>query len=507
MDFLAGIIVAWAIVYGIIAVSMLLTYLHFGRKQEYFLFAAVCFFLLIHSVARAAHYLADDFASILVPGRIIMASLPLAAVAIFHLGLARRRLPTPARRRYTAVSGAAAVGFAILAVAGGSLDYAQPHIKEFTLFFGPFHLHEYRLTYWGTLGSVFSMVAAGGGCLLLLRSEREDRLVHTFFLLALCVLALLSLNDMLLAADLIRSVYIVEHGFMFMVLVVAMGFLREFERSRQRLREQAVALREANRHLEQLAGDLSESTEQLDWATDETHRLRPMADLGQLSASLAHEIRNPLAVLSNVASSLRRHTSRSRGSEPLVPLVEMLQEETDRLARLVDDLLLFSQTGRLSERPFHPNALVDVALLDVAKGQLSNLDRPIDTDVEQGLAPITGSMDGLCRALVNLIVNAVQSSDGDGAVRVIVRRESDRPGWIAIGVQDEAGGIPTGLRHNIFEPFFSTRPTGTGLGLPIVKRIVEAHGGTLELENAVGQGATFWMRIPPEPLGQLNHRG
>ncbi|MBW2454593.1 MAG: HAMP domain-containing histidine kinase [Deltaproteobacteria bacterium] len=496
MEFLAGIIVAWAIVYGVICVAMVLTYLSFGRNREYLSFGVVCLLLLVHSMARAAHYLADDYQGVVLPGRIVLASLPMAAVALFHMGLGRRE-QRPAVRSWTSKgTGVLAALLAGVALAGRAVDYAQPQQKSFTFFFGEFRLLEYSLTVWGTSIGVFSLVMACGGCLLFMRSEREDRLVHTFFVVALIVLVLLAVNDLLLAKNLIRSVYSVEHGFLFLVLVVVSGFLRQFERSRQALRDQAATLREANRDLEKLASDLIASSEQLDRATDETRRLRPIADLGRLSASLAHEIRNPLAVISNVSASLRRHGGQSQSSTSIVTLVEMLQEETGRLARLVDDLLLFSQSGRQPREPIEATTLVDAALHVVAKGQLAELDGRVVAEVEPGLAPLAGNPDGLSRALVNLIINAIQSTDEDESVCVVAQRDPAEPGWVLIGVKDEGGGVPEDLRGDIFEPFFSTRPTGTGLGLPIVKSIVEAHGGTLELENVAGQGATFWMRLP-----------
>jgi signal transduction histidine kinase len=174
----------------------------------------------------------------------------------------------------------------------------------------------------------------------------------------------------------------------------------------------------------------------------------------------------------------------------------MLQEETDRLARLVDDLLLFSQSGRVSRQPVEASALIDLVLSDV-EDHLSQGERPrLQVEVEPDLPPIPGSLDSLRRAYVNLLVNAIQSSNGRGTVRVVARRNPDRRDVVMFGVQDDAGGIPERVLSEIFEPFFSTRPTGTGLGLSIVRSIVEAHDGDLLLENRPGEGASFWMCLP-----------
>jgi signal transduction histidine kinase len=297
----------------------------------------------------------------------------------------------------------------------------------------------------------------------------------------------------------VHTTYVVEHGFFFFFLGVLTGFLREFERSREELRLRTEALQRANDSLERLADDLSESTIRLDRVTSEKQMLRPMADLGRLSASLAHEIRNPLAVLSNVASTLRRHARSGVEGEEFKALVEMLQEETDRLARLVDDLLLFSQSGRVSREPVDAAQVIDLAVADVREQFAVEGDNTIDVHIEPDLPALTGSTESLRRAFVNLLTNAIQSSNGHTAVRAIARRNPDRSDVVMIGVEDAAGGVPEDLMSEIFEPFFSTRPTGTGLGLPIVKSIVEAHSGDLLLENRPGKGATFWMCLPSLP--------
>ncbi len=496
MELLAGINLAWTAFYILISLSLCAIYLRFGRNRDYLVFAVVCAELSVYSGSRVAFYLASDFESILMPGRVMMASLAPATATLLHLAMRRASI----RRRTLAITStathAAAVGFMILSLLGGALDYSKPLHKPISLGFTKVVLREYGLSTPGLAMAVLCLAGAlvAGG--FLVRSYRGDRFNKVLIAAAFTVLGLFTLNDILLATNVTRSIYVVEHGFFLFILGVLTGFLREFERSREELRLRSEALQEANMSLEQLADDLSESAIRLDRARSETSRLRPMADLGRLSASLAHEIRNPLAVLSNVASTLRRH-GRSRDTE-FVSLVEMLQEETDRLARLVDDLLLFSQSGRVTREPVEAGPLVALAVSDVRE-IYGEEGQHVEIDVQDGLPPIPGSVESLRRAYVNLIVNAIQSSNGGGAVKVIARRNPDRPDVLMFGVEDRAGGIPESVQSEIFEPFFSTRPTGTGLGLPIVKSIVEAHEGDLMLENRPGEGACFWMCLPIVP--------
>jgi signal transduction histidine kinase len=388
------------------------------------------------------------------------------------------------------------VGFIVWSMLGGALDYSKPLEKPISLGFTKVIVREYELSQAGLAIAVLSLVGALVAGWFLYRSYRGDRFNKVLIVAAFTVLGLFTVNDILLASNVVGTIYVVEHGFFLFILGVLTGFLREFERSREELRLRTEALEEANRSMERLSVDLSESTIRLDRARSETTRLRPMADLGRLSASLAHEIRNPLAVLSNVASTLRRHGHRGGPDEEYDSLVEMLQEETDRLARLVDDLLLFSQSGRVSREPVDARQLVDLAVSDVREVYGEEQGSRIDIEVDPDLPLIPGSVESLRRAYVNLIVNAIQSSNGGGSVRVIARRNPDRPDVLMFGVDDRAGGIPEDVQADVFEPFFSTRPTGTGLGLPIVKSIVEAHEGDLLLENRPGEGACFWMCLP-----------
>jgi signal transduction histidine kinase len=496
MDLLAGISLAWTTIYCFVAIALVAIYLRFGRHRDVLIFAVICAEMAVFTATRVQAYIGVDVGTVVLTGRIEMAILCPAVATLLHLAMRRSGV---AGRTIVLASGGIhglAIVFMILSLAGLILDESTVLVRHLDLVYEGATLEEYGMT---TLGIVMLVLCLGGAMAagwLLVRSYRRDLFSSVVIATTFVLLGVLTANDILMAIDAIDTIYMVEHGTMLLLVGVLTTFLREFELSREELRQRTAALEEASRSLERLSEDLSESTLRLDRAKDETHRLRPMADLGRLSASLAHEIRNPLAVLSNVASTLRRQGRSGRRVEEFDTLVEMLQEETDRLARLVDDLLLFSQSGRVSREPVDASVLVDLAVGSVREqyGKAERLE--IEVDVEPGLPPVPGSMESLRRACVNLIVNAIQSSGPGGAVRVIAQRNPDRPDVIMIGVEDVAGGIPEDVISEIFEPFFSTRPTGTGLGLSIVRSIVEAHDGDLVLENRPGVGATFWICLP-----------
>ena len=207
----------------------------------------------------------------------------------------------------------------------------------------------------------------------------------------------------------------------------------------------------------------------------ERERERRLAALGELSAVLAHEIRNPLASLKGNAQLLVAQLP--EGEKPRAK-AERVVEEAIRLEKLTGDLLAFVRTGELARVP------VDVAAL------IGGLAVPgaIEIDVPAGL---TWSLDGdrLRQVLVNLVDNGAAA--GPPPVRIAARESL---GALVIDVTDRGPGVPAAERERIFEPFVTGKTRGTGLGLAIARRIVEAHGGTIAVRNE--GGAVFRVEIP-----------
>lgn len=485
MHFLAGILVAWTVVELLIACGSVIACVSFGKTRIYLVYAAFCVFLSIIFLGKAGQCVAVDFRQAAWGVRLFLAALPLSAVTLLYLALYNFDLDKRIKRTIVGTTGLLSIALAGACLAGMCADEVSPELRKVRILWHESVIRGFNLTLEGYAVALICLglgVAAG---ILLAKINSRDRVARYFFLLGIGVLTVLGVNDILFTAKLIESAFLVEHGLFLMNLCVLIGFFRMYERSRGELQERTWALERAN--------------QRLDSVTDETRRLRPMADLGRLSASLAHEIRNPLAVLNNVASTLQRQGVAQADSERYYSLIKILQEETDRLARLVDDLLVFSHAGRTSKDPVDPVWLVQQAITDGVHQIPPDTGVNIVTEVEPGLPSIPGSADNLRRALLNLVVNAVQSSSRGGQVTVIARLSSDSPQQLVIGVNDEAGGISETEISEIFEPFYSTRSTGTGLGLPIAKSIAEAHSGNLVLENRPGVGASFWLRLPVSP--------
>jgi two-component system sensor histidine kinase PilS (NtrC family) len=243
------------------------------------------------------------------------------------------------------------------------------------------------------------------------------------------------------------------------------------------------------------------SQKRLDTLHRRTQRLEAVAEL---SASLAHEIKNPLASIRSAVEQLghSRHVTPDEQT-----LSTLIVRESDRLSRLLSEFLDFSRVrvssiqrldvarlvrGAVALAEAHPDRQTDVRLL---------------VKVTDSAGEIDGDEDVLHRALFNLVLNAVQASPHSGAVIVDVTpvREGEAPagvrlagGGVSIRIADDGPGIPDEVRERMFDPFFTTRPGGSGLGLAVVHRAVESHAGFVFVDSEEGSGTRMTVLLPRE---------
>jgi two-component system sensor histidine kinase HydH len=267
--------------------------------------------------------------------------------------------------------------------------------------------------------------------------------------------------------------------------------------------------------LENLSEKLEETNRELRRAEAEARRAERLAALGQLSAGLAHEIRNPLAVIKGSAEMLNRKVAES---QPLVAeLAGFISSEVNRLNALVVRFLDFARPSKLEMRPEHITEIVDHALESAAASFPS-----AQVKVERQYAPDLPEIQAdrqLCeQVFVNLITNAFQAMDGQpgssertpdgtphvapdrtlsGKLRLSIAPEvaNGEPG-VCVTVEDSGPGVPPELREQIFNPFFTSKKDGVGLGLSIVAKIVDDHRGTIRLDSDTSQGARFRVFFP-----------
>jgi PAS domain S-box-containing protein len=239
---------------------------------------------------------------------------------------------------------------------------------------------------------------------------------------------------------------------------------------------------------------LRKSYAELDRTRAEMVRRERLAALGELSAVVAHEVRNPLAVIFNAVSSLRRavNTSGDVGQ-----LLDILSEESDRLNRMVSDLLDFARPRDLRLEPTDVSGVIQESVDAAAQFPSDGMRVTFDAQIEPGLPSVRLDRRLIRQALVNVAVNAIQAMPRGGTVRVRASRErvGDQE-RVRIDLTDDGPGIPPEISARIFEPFFTTKAQGTGLGLAVVKRIVDEHQGEVEVHSQSGHGATFTFRLP-----------
>ncbi|HXQ25866.1 MAG TPA: ATP-binding protein [Candidatus Acidoferrales bacterium] len=251
-----------------------------------------------------------------------------------------------------------------------------------------------------------------------------------------------------------------------------------------------------------LSETLEETNRQLQRAEAEARRSERLAALGQLSAGLAHEIRNPLGVIKGSAEML---VQKLKDSQPLTSeLAGYISSEVNRLNALVARFLDFARPSNLDLHPQQIPEIVDRALESV-QAQSPNSNVRVERHYAPALPEISAD-EQLCeRVFVNLIQNAYQSMEAaaDGRERVlrllIAPESSNGREGVGVTVEDTGPGVPLDLREQIFNPFFTSKKEGVGLGLAIVAKIVDDHRGWIRLENNSAPGARFRVFLPASP--------
>jgi PAS domain S-box-containing protein len=226
---------------------------------------------------------------------------------------------------------------------------------------------------------------------------------------------------------------------------------------------------------------------------------RQMAALGELTAGVVHELRNPLAAISGMAELLLRETD---GEDASKEKVAHILQEVSLLDGTVSHFLAFARPFELNLREVDLRKVVERALA-LCSTKLHDKQVNVVTSFEDGVEPVRGDSEKLAQAVVNLINNAADAVNNGGNVVVTLRpgHNGSREVGTVLVIRDDGPGVPPEDRDRVFKPFFTQKDDGTGLGLAIVHRIVTAHGGTIKLEDGDKRGATFEVILPVSAPG------
>jgi two-component system, NtrC family, sensor histidine kinase HydH len=274
-----------------------------------------------------------------------------------------------------------------------------------------------------------------------------------------------------------RVAQYVEIG-MFFVIATVIGAMADVERKqRQKIEETAIKL--------------SETYVRLQASIEQLRRADRLSALGELSAGLAHEIRNPLGALEGAVRILQR---------PELPaatrheFAQMASKEFERLKTLLTRFLSFARPQPPQRTVIEPALLLEsVARLTAETAKIANVQVSVE---DQETAAIAVDAEQIKQVLLNLVLNAVQAMSQGGQIALRARQEG---GSVLLEVVDQGSGIPPENLQRIFDPFFTTRANGTGLGLSIAHQIVHGHGGDIAVRNNPDRGATFTLILPLAP--------
>jgi len=262
-----------------------------------------------------------------------------------------------------------------------------------------------------------------------------------------------------------------------MLILIVVGFL---------VNQLAEASRRETRRFQETAA-------KLETAVAQVRRSERLAALGQLTAGLAHELRNPLGTMKTSAELLARSVSKEN---PIAQeMANYISTEVDRTNSLITRFLDFARPQHLRLEPGDISTLLDQAVASFYRERPASLaEIEIYKNYSPGIPPVRFDAELLERVFSNLILNAAQASPSGGVVTVKTQLLGDKE--VEVAVIDRGTGIEAKDLESIFNPFFTTKPDGVGLGLAICSKIVDEHGGHITVESSAGEGSVFHVILP-----------
>jgi signal transduction histidine kinase len=244
---------------------------------------------------------------------------------------------------------------------------------------------------------------------------------------------------------------------------------------------------QSNDEIGELSGAFNDMLNRLDNAIEEQERMSRLAATGELAATLAHEIKNPLNAIGGAATYIGKNTKGSLAKE----FVSVITSEVSRINKLTTTLMSFSKTAEPNPEPNDLNKVVSDSLTLLSK-ESPDLQVTVKEELAEDLPMTDFDYNQIKQVIINLLINAHDAVSENGEIKVITWHKKNST---YLAVEDNGSGISPEIIHNIFNPFFTTKTRGTGLGLAVSKRIAKEHGGDLTVESAPGEGSVFTLEI------------
>jgi signal transduction histidine kinase len=491
-QFFAGVLFAWVLSYIGIGLSFCITYLVHRREPENLVFGLNSLAMAIHSVGLMLAYAHAGEAEAQYAVTMTMFGTILSSALVIHFALLFAKIRAPMswmRFVYPAAAVFAIANAFGLLIRMKSLEVVPmrvlgvmvEHLQVMTTLFGAFACAAVAIAGTASLGLLLNATLGG----------RRDGIIP---LLGAACMSGTTIHDALLAVGIGGGTWLSPFGNAAFVFGVSGAFLVRSSVLSKELTDQSLELKRRS-------GELRQSYEELREAQRELTRKEQLAAVGELAAVIAHEVRNPLAIISNAVAGLRRRETAPQDRETLLTI---LKEESSRLNRLVGDLLRYARPVNVQRQLVSVREIIERTL--TSTGLRDSM--PVEIHEDGEIHSIWGDPGLLRQVFDNLIENAVQAMGGsvDSGSGSYPRQRtlsiSLRSGrretleGVHIDVQDTGEGMDPHVRVRAKDPFFTTRPSGTGLGLAIVDRIVEAHDGEISITSRTGAGTTVSVFLP-----------
>lgn len=275
--------------------------------------------------------------------------------------------------------------------------------------------------------------------------------------------------------------------------------IEELHRANEQLQASEEELKASNEELQATEEELRAVNEELQASNEELRetqeqliRSEKLAAIGQLAGGVGHELRNPLGAIKNAVYYVKGKVAKSElgQKEPrVIEFLDIADDEVNSSNKIINDLLGFSRVGKPAVSPSRIKGVIDDALSHLTIPENIEMVKKLDADLPE----VNIDTDQIRQVLVNMIMNAMQAMPEGGRLTISVR---ERDKFLEVEISDTGCGIPKEAIGKIFDPLFTTRAKGIGLGLAVCKAVIERHEGNIEVESEVGKGATFTIRLP-----------